>query len=151
MFAVMIALMMVIFLPRAAASAARLEAVLQTQPAIRDPEQPIEPAAVTGAVEFRDVTFGYPGGEKPVLHALSFELRPGATTAIVGGTGSGKTTLADPIPRSFDVTQGAVRVNDVDVREQPLETLWSSIGLGPQQAYLFRGTIADNLRFGKGA
>ncbi|TMF47985.1 MAG: ABC transporter ATP-binding protein, partial [Chloroflexi bacterium] len=149
MFAVMMALMMVIFLPRAAASAVRLEAVLQTQPAIRDPEQPIEPEAKTGAVEFRDVTFGYPGGEKPVLHGLSFQLRPGATTAIIGGTGSGKTTLLNLIPRSFDVTAGAVRVNDVDVRQQLLETLWSSIGLVPQQAYLFRGTIADNLRFGK--
>ena len=149
MFAVMMALMMVIFLPRAAASAVRLEAVLETQPAIRDPEQPIEPEAKTGAVEFHDVTFGYPGGEKPVLHGLSFQLRPGATTAIIGGTGSGKTTLVNLIPRFFDVTEGAVRVNDVDVREQPLETLWSSIGLVPQQAYLFRGTIADNLRFGK--
>jgi len=149
MFAVMMAVFMVIFIPRAIASAGRLEAVLQTQPAITDPEQPIEPAAVTGAVEFRDVTFGYPGGEKPVLHDLSFRLRPGATTAIIGGTGSGKTTLVNLIPRFFDVTQGMVRVNDVDVRQQPLETLWGSIGLVPQQAYLFRGTIADNLRFGK--
>jgi ATP-binding cassette subfamily B multidrug efflux pump len=149
MFAVMMAVMMIIFIPRAAASAARLEAVLQTQPAITDPQDPIQPAVVTGAVEFRDVTFGYPGGEKPVLHGLSFELRPGATTAIIGGTGSGKTTLLNLIPRFFDTTDGAVYVNDVDVRQQPLETLWSSIGLVPQQAYLFRGTIADNLRFGK--
>jgi ATP-binding cassette subfamily B protein len=149
MFAVMMAVFMVIFIPRAIASSGRLEAVLQTQPAITDPEQPIEPSAMTGAVEFRDVTFGYPGGEKPVIHGLSFELRPGATTAIIGGTGSGKTTLLNLIPRFFDVTEGAVRVNDVDVRQQPLETLWSSIGLVPQQAYLFRGTIADNLRFGK--
>jgi ATP-binding cassette subfamily B protein len=149
MFAVMMAVFMVIFIPRAIASAGRLLAVLQTQPAITDPEQPVEPAAVTGAVEFRDVTFGYPGGEKPVLHGLTFQLRPGATTAIVGGTGSGKTTLLNLIPRFFDVTEGTVRVNEVDVRQQPLETLWSSIGLVPQQAYLFRGTIADNLRFGK--
>ncbi len=149
MFAVMMAVFMVIFIPRAIASAVRLEAVLQTRPAITDPEQPIEPAAMTGAVEFRDVTFGYPGGEKPVLHGLSFELRPGATTAIIGGTGSGKTTLLNLIPRFFDVTEGTVVVNGVDVRQQPLETLWSSIGLVPQQAYLFRGTVADNLRFGK--
>jgi ATP-binding cassette, subfamily B, multidrug efflux pump len=147
-FAVMMAVMMVIFIPRAAASAARLEAVLRTEPSIRDPEQPVEPATVTGAVEFRDVTFGYPGGEKPVLHGLSFQLRPGATTAIIGGTGSGKTTLLNLIPRFFDVTAGTVRVNEVDVRQQPLETLWRSIGLVPQQAYLFRGTIAENLRFG---
>jgi ATP-binding cassette subfamily B protein len=149
MFAVMMAVMMIIFIPRAAASAARLEAVLNTQPAITDPQDPIQPAAVTGAVEFRDVTFGYPGGEKPVLHGLSFELRPGATTAIIGGTGSGKTTLLNLIPRFFDTTDGAVYVNDVDVRQQPLETLWRSIGLVPQQAYLFKGTIAQNLRFGK--
>ena len=149
MFAVMMAVMMIIFIPRAAASAARLEAVLDTQPAITDPEQPVEPTAMTGAVEFRGVTFGYPGGEKPVLHDLSFELRPGATTAIIGGTGSGKTTLLNLIPRFFDTTDGAVYVNDVDVRQQPLETLWRSIGLVPQQAYLFKGTIAQNLRFGK--
>jgi ATP-binding cassette subfamily B protein len=149
MFAVMMAVMMIIFIPRAAASAARLEAVLSTQPSITDPEQPVEPTAITGAVEFRDVTFGYPGGEKPVLHGLSFELRPGATTAIIGGTGSGKTTLLNLIPRFFDITEGAVYVNDVDVRRQPRETLWSSIGLVPQQAYLFKGTIAENLRFGK--
>src|ERR1700730_3186559 len=104
MFAVMMAVFMVIFIPRAIASAGRLEAVLQTQPAITDPEQPIEPAAVTGAVEFRDVTFGYPGGETPVLHGLSFELRPGATTAIIGGTGSGKTTLLNLVLRFFGAT-----------------------------------------------
>jgi ATP-binding cassette subfamily B protein len=149
MFAVMMAVFMVIFIPRAIASAGRLESVLNTQPAITDPEQPVEPTAITGAVEFRDVTFGYPGGEKPVLHGLSFELRPGATTAIIGGTGSGKTTLLNLIPRFFDTTDGAVLVNDVDVRQQPLETLWRSIGLVPQQAYLFKGTIAQNLRFGK--
>src|ERR1700736_4285572 len=154
MFAVMMAVMMIIFIPRAAASAARLGAGLNTppantHPAITDPEQPVEPTAITGAVEFRDVTFGYPGGEKPVLHGLSFELRPGATTAIIGGTGSGKTTLLNLIPRFFDTTDGAIYVNDVDVRQQPLETLWRSIGLVPQQAYLFKGTIAQNLRFGK--
>src|ERR1700737_865086 len=149
MFAVMMAVFILIFIPRAIASAVRLEAVLETRPAIIDPHRPIEPVAMTGAVEFRDVTFGYPGGEKPVLHGLSFQLRPGATTAIIGGTGSGKTSLLNLIPRFFDTTDGAVYVNDVDVRRQPLETLWSSIGLVPQQAYLFKGTIAENLRFGK--
>src|SRR5256884_668071 len=149
MFAVMMAVFILIFIPRAIASAGRLEAVLQTQPSITDPADPIEPGAVTGTVEFQDVTFGYPGGEKPVLHELSFQVRPGATTAIIGGTGSGKTTLLNLIPRFFDVTAGTVSVNDVDVRKQPRETLWHSIGLVPQQAYLFRGTIADNLRFGR--
>src|SRR5437868_7441440 len=148
MFAVMMAVFILIFIPRAIASAGRLEAVLQTQPSITDPADPIELGAVTGSVEFQDVTFGYPGGEKPVLHELSFQVRPGATTAIIGGTGSGKTTLLNLIPRFFDVTAGAVLVNGVDVREQALEGLWSTIGLVPQQAYPFRGTIADNLRFG---
>src|SRR5437868_9573204 len=148
LFAVMMAVMMAIFIPRAAASATRLEEVLSTQPSIAEPATAVEPAHLTGTAEFRKVTFGYPGGEAPVLHELSFELRPGETTAIIGGTGSGKTTLVNLIPRFFDVTAGAVLVNDVDVRQQSLEELWSAIGLVPQQAYLFRGTIADNLRFG---
>ncbi len=150
-FAIMLATFMVIFVPRAAASSARLEEVIRTEPSIADPVNPIEPASTTGTVEFHGVTFGYPGGEKPVLHELSFQLRPGATTAIIGGTGSGKTTLINLVPRFYDVTAGAVLVNDVDVREQKLDTLWRNIGLVPQQAYLFRGTIADNLRFGNDA
>jgi ATP-binding cassette subfamily B multidrug efflux pump len=147
-WAMMLAVMMVIFVPRAAASASRLHQVLSTQPSITDPAEPVMPAGLDGSVEFRGVTFGYPGGEKPVLSDLSFALQTGATTAIIGGTGSGKTTLLNLIPRFFDVTDGAVVLNGVDVREQKLETLWQSIGLVPQQAYLFRGTIADNLRFG---
>jgi len=147
-FAIMLATFMVIFVPRAAASATRLEEVINTEPSITDPVTPIEPVRVTGAVEFRGVTFGYPGGEKPVLHELAFKLNPGATTAIIGGTGSGKTTLLNLVPRFYDATGGAVLVNEVDVRAQKLDTLWQHIGLVPQQAYLFRGTIADNLRFG---
>jgi len=104
---------------------------------------------VTGLVEFRDVTFGYPGGERPVLRDLSFTLRPGETSAIIGGTGSGKTTLVNLIPRFFDTTHGAVLVNGVDVRNHDLEELWSSIGLVPQAAFLFSGTVADNLRYGR--
>jgi len=145
---VVLATFMVIFVPRAAASATRLEEVINTEPSITDPVNPIEPARVTGAVEFRGVTFGYPGGEKPVLHELAFKLNPGATTAIIGGTGSGKTTLLNLVPRFYDATGGAVLVNEVDVQAQKLDTLWQHIGLVPQQAYLFRGTIADNLRFG---
>src|SRR5438445_4966677 len=147
-FAIMLATFMVIFVPRAAASATRLEEVINTEPSITDPVNPIEPARVTGAVEFRGVTFGYPGGEKPVLHELAFKLNPGATTAIIGGTGSGKTTLLNLVPRFYDATGGAVLVNEVDVRAQKLDTLWQHIGLVPQPAYLFRGTVADSLRFG---
>jgi ATP-binding cassette subfamily B protein len=150
-FAIMLATFMVIFVPRAAASATRLEEVIQTEPSIADPANAVEPSTVTGMVEFRNATFGYQGGEKPVLHELAFRLRHGATTAIIGGTGSGKTTLLNLIPRFYDVTGGAVLVNDVDVRQQKLDTLWRHIGLVPQQAYLFRGTIAENLRFGNDA
>jgi ABC-type multidrug transport system fused ATPase/permease subunit len=150
-FAIMLSTFMVIFVPRAAASATRLEEVINTEPSIADPVNPVEPASVTGSVEFRNVTFGYPGGEKPVLHELSFQLGRGATTAIIGGTGSGKTTLLNLVPRFYDATGGAVLVNEVDVRAQKLDSLWQHIGLVPQQAYLFRGTIADNLRFGNDA
>jgi len=150
-FAIMLSTFMVIFVPRAAASATRLEEVINTEPSIADPVNPVEPASVTGSVEFRNVTFGYPGGEKPVLHELSFQLGRGATTAIIGGTGSGKTTLLNLVPRFYDATGGAVLVNEVDVRAQKLDSLWEHIGLVPQQAYLFRGTIADNLRFGNDA
>jgi ATP-binding cassette subfamily B protein len=147
-WAMMLAVAMVIFVPRAAASATRLVQVLSTEPSIADPDEPVMPRTSNGTIEFRDVRFGYPGGEKPVLCDLSFNVRPGATTAIIGSTGSGKTTVLGLIPRFFDVTAGAVLVNGVDVREQKLESLWDSMGLIPQQAYLFRGTIADNLRFG---
>ncbi len=150
-FAIMLSTFMVIFVPRASASATRLEEVINTEPSIADPVNPVEPASVTGSVEFRNVTFGYPGGEKPVLHELSFQLGRGATTAIIGGTGSGKTTLLNLVPRFYDATGGAVLVNEVDVRAQKLDSLWEHIGLVPQQAYLFRGTIADNLRFGNDA
>ena len=97
----------------------------------------------------RGVTFGYPGGEKPVLQDLTFELRPGQTTAVIGGTGSGKTTLLNLIPRFFDVSEGNLSIDGVDVRDQSLEQVWSRIGLVPQRAYLFGGTVASNLRFGK--
>src|SRR5436305_6186582 len=147
-WAMMLAVMMVIFVPRAAASASRLDQVLATQPSITDPAEPIEPVTTHGTIDFQTVSFGYPGGEKPVLCELSFEVRPGLTTAIIGGTGSGKTTLLNLIPRFFDVSEGAVLVDGVDVRRQTMEGLWSRIGLVPQRAYLFGGTIASNLRYG---
>ena len=100
-------------------------------------------------MELDDVVFEYPGGEEPVLHGVSFSVVPGDTTAIIGGTGSGKTTLLNLIPRLFDVTAGAVLVDGVDVREQPRNLVWDKIGVVPQQAYLFSGTVADNLRFGR--
>ena len=148
LFAVMMAVFMVILVPRAEASAQRIEDVVRTIPSVSDPAQPVEPERNTGVVEMRDVSFAYPHSERAVLHDLSFELRPGATTGIIGGTGSGKTTLLTLVTRGFDVTTGTVLVDGVDVRDQTLDQLWSRIGLVPQTAYLFKGTVADNLRFG---
>jgi ATP-binding cassette subfamily B protein len=147
LMSVLLAVVMFILVPRAQASAERLEAVARVEPAIRSPEHPVTPAAMRGVVEFRDVTFGYPGGEQPVLRDVSFQLCPGETTAIIGGTGAGKTTLLNLIPRFFDPTSGVVLIDGVDVRERTLDDLWGCIGLVPQQAYLFSGTVADNLRF----
>jgi len=149
LMAVMMAVMMVILVPRAVASAERVEQVLGTEPAITDPPRPVRPTRVTGLVEFRNVTFGYPGSERPVLRDLSFAFLPGETSAIIGGTGSGKTTLLSLIPRFFDATGGQVLVNGVDVRDQDLEELWAGIGLVPQAAFLFAGTVASTLRFGR--
>ncbi|MGA2469058.1 MAG: ABC transporter ATP-binding protein [Solirubrobacteraceae bacterium] len=148
LLAVMMAVMVVILLPRAVASAERVEAVLDTLPSIADPPHPVSPM-LSGVVQFEDVTFGYPGSERPVLEQLSFTLAPGETSAIIGGTGSGKTTLLNLVPRFFDTTSGHVLVNGVDVRDQRQEELWSSLGVVPQAAFLFSGTVASNLRFGR--
>ena len=147
LMSVLMAVMMVILVPRAEASAERIAAVVRVEPSITSPEHPVTVANPKGVVEFREVTFGYPGGEQAVLRDLTFQLRPGETTAIIGGTGSGKTTLLNLIPRFFDVSSGTVLIDGVDVRDRPLEELWSSIGLVPQQAYLVGATVADNLRF----
>lgn len=149
LIAVMMAVMMAILLPRAVASAERLEEVLQSEPSIVDPASPITPAEITGAVRFEGVSFGYPGGEHPVLKDVSFAIEPGRTTAIIGGTGSGKTTVLNLMTRFFDPSAGMVIVNGIDVRDQQLEVLWASIGLVPQTAFLFSGTVATNLRFAK--
>ncbi len=148
LMSMLMAVAMVILVPRAEASAARINEVITTVPSIDEPVHPEEPTSSTGNVEFENVSFGYPGGEKPVLQDLTFELRRGETVAVIGGTGSGKTTLLNLIPRFFDVSSGRLLVDGVDVRKQPLERLWSVIGLVPQRAYLFGGTVASNLRFG---
>ena len=147
LMSVLLAVMMVILVPRAEASAERVEAVVRVEPSIVTPEHPLRPARLKGVVEFRQVSFGYPGGEEPVLRDLSFRLRPGETTAIIGSTGAGKSTLLNLIPRFFDVSSGALLIDGVNVKDRSLEELWSGIGLVPQQAYLFAGTVADNLRF----
>lgn len=112
------------------------------------PARPVTPATRTGVVEFRDVTFAYPGAEQPVLDRISFRLSPGRTTAIIGSTGSGKSTLTNLIPRLFDVTDGQVLVDGVDVRDLDPDDLWSRVALVPQRPYLFSGTVASNLRYG---
>jgi ATP-binding cassette subfamily B protein len=151
LFSVMMAVMMFAMVPRAAAASERVAAVIDTEPAIHDPESPV--AGVTpaagGTVEFRDVEFRYPGAQDPVLRDLTLTFPSGRTTAIVGSTGSGKTTLVNLIPRLYDVTGGAVLVDGVDVRERSQQDLWSRLGLVPQKAFLFSGSVADNLRYGR--
>ena len=148
LFSVMMAVMLFLMVPRAAASAERIQSVLSTEPSIQDPSSPV-PAPGSGSVEFRDVEFRYPGAEEPVLCGIDLRLEPGRTTAVVGSTGSGKSTLINLIPRLFDVTAGQVLVNGVDVREQAQEELWAGIGFIPQKAFLFSGTVADNVRLGR--
>jgi len=134
--------------PRAAASAERIQQVLDTEPTVRDPVTPAEPSAERGLIEFRDVEFRYPNAQYPVLRDISFVAGPGETTAIVGSTGSGKSTLVNLIPRFYDVTGGSVLLDGVDIREMTQEDVWRKIGFIPQHAFLFSGTVASNLRYG---
>jgi ATP-binding cassette subfamily B protein len=151
MFAVLTAIFMFILIPRAAVSAGRIREVLETEPSIRDPQDPVEPndPAQRGVIEFRHVDFGYPGAEEPVLRDISFRAAPGEVTAIVGSTGSGKTTLVNLIPRFYDASAGQILLDGVDLRDQDRSRIWGRIGLVPQKAFLFGGTVASNLRFGK--
>jgi ATP-binding cassette subfamily B multidrug efflux pump len=150
LFAVLTAVFMFILIPRGAVSSGRIREVLDTEPMIREPEVPISPtdARRRGEVVFDDVEFRYPGAEQAVLREIAFRAGPGETTAIVGSTGSGKSTLVNLIPRFYDATTGSVQVDGVDVREMALEDLWQRIGIVPQKAFLFAGTVASNLRFG---
>jgi ATP-binding cassette, subfamily B, multidrug efflux pump len=138
---------MFIMVPRAAVSAGRIREVLNTEPSIADPATPVSPPR-TGEIEFRDVTFGYPGAQEPVLHNISFHARPGETTAIVGSTGSGKSTLINLLPRFYDASEGQVLIDGEDVRALDRQDLWKRIGVIPQRAFLFGGTVASNLRYG---
>jgi ATP-binding cassette subfamily B protein len=142
---------MFVMLPRASASAARINEVLDVAPEIVDPAVPAQPSAADrrGHVEFQDVTFQYPGAEEPALTGVSFTAHPGEVTAIIGGTGSGKSTLAGLIPRFYDVNEGCVLVDGVDVREMTQEDLRARIGFVPQKAVLFTGTVAANIRYGR--
>ncbi|HET6351759.1 MAG TPA: ABC transporter ATP-binding protein [Coriobacteriia bacterium] len=148
LFSVMMATFMLTMLPRAAASASRINEVLETEPTVEDPAVPKSPSVKRGCLEFRGVEFRYPGAQDPVLSDISFEAGPGETTAIIGSTGSGKSTLVNLIPRFYDATGGSVLVDGTDVREMAQEDLWSRIGFIPQRAFLFSGTVASNLRYG---
>jgi ATP-binding cassette, subfamily B, multidrug efflux pump len=150
LFAIMTAVIMLVQVPRAAVSAGRIRDVLDTDPSIEDPDAPVAPPR-KGMVEFRDVEFRYPGAEEPVLRHISFMANPGETTAIVGSTGSGKTTLINLLPRFYDATDGAVLVDGVDVRELDRQDLWRRIAVVPQRAFLFGGTVASNVRYGDAA
>ena len=147
-FAFLMLSMMFIFLPRAVVSAIRIADVLETEPAIQDPKTPRPfKTPFDGTVEFRNVSFRYPGAEEDVLHGMSFIARPGQTTAFVGSTGSGKSTLVNLIPRFYDVTAGSIRVDGADIREVLQHDLRDKIGYVPQKANLFSGTIETNLRY----
>ncbi|KUP21233.1 ABC transporter ATP-binding protein [Paenibacillus sp. DMB5] len=160
MFSLIMVSMMFVLIPRASASALRINEVLDMQPEIVDPASGALQAtadakkqdgrdSLRGYVEFDNVSFSYPGAEQPALSGISFSARPGEITAIIGGTGSGKSTLLSMIPRFYDVIEGAVRVDGVDVREMTQEDLRSKIGYIPQKAVLFTGTINENIRYGK--
>ena len=145
---VMMAAFMFIMIPRASVCADRIGAVLDTPTSVVAPVTPTNPGLTTGEIIFDDVEFSYPGAEQPVLQHINFRVAPGTTTAIIGSTGSGKSTLIGLVPRLFDVTGGAVRVDGTDVRDLDPDELWRRIGLVPQRAFLFSGTIASNLRYG---
>lgn len=149
LFALMMVSMMFIMLPRAAASATRINEVLAVKPEIKDAEQVKRAEELRGHVEFQDVTFSYPGAEEPALSNITFSARPGQVTAIIGGTGAGKSTLISLIPRFYDIDSGHILVDGVDLRELSQEHLREKIGFVPQKAVLFSGTINENIRYGK--
>ena len=148
LMSVMMASLMVMMVPRATVCAERITEVLDTVPSVAPPAAPAPVVRGRGELEFRGVSFQYPGAEQPVLQDISFRAVAGQTTAVIGSTGAGKTTLLSLVPRLFDATTGSVLVDGVDVREQDPDELWRRIGLVPQKAYLFSGTVASNLRYG---
>lgn len=149
MMAVMMATMVAMMAPRAAVSAERIQEVLDTFSSVVPPASPITDLASKGRLDLRDVGFSYPGAEHSVLEGISFSALPGQTTAIIGSTGAGKTSLVNLAARLFDVTSGAVLFDGVDIRQLDPEILWQRIGLVPQKPYLFAGSVASNLRYGK--
>jgi ATP-binding cassette subfamily B multidrug efflux pump len=148
LFSVMMATFMVMMVPRAAVSAERIGDVLGTETSVVLPVDGVRTLSAHGELKLTDVEFSYPGADAPVLRRVSFAARPGQTTAVIGSTGAGKTTLISLVPRLFDATGGTVEVDGVDVRALDPEALWRRVGLVPQRPYLFTGTVASNLRYG---
>ncbi|KUI47206.1 ABC transporter ATP-binding protein [Mycobacterium sp. GA-1199] len=148
LMAVLLATFILVIIPRASVCAERISEVLSVAPQIVSPEHPVRPSRIRGEVRLDAATFCYPGAERPVLQDISLTARPGTTTAVVGSTGSGKSTLVSLICRMYDATSGSVYLDGVDVRDYDPEQLWSVLGLVPQRGYLFSGTVADNLRYG---
>jgi ATP-binding cassette subfamily B protein len=151
LMSVMMATFLLVLAPRAMVCAERIQQVLQTESTVGQPTSPVLSTPERGTVELSSATFTYPGADHPVLRDVSFTALPGRTTAIIGSTGAGKTTLVSLVPRLFDATAGSVRVNGVEVGDLDQEVLWSKIGLVPQRPYLFSGTVASNLRYGNPA
>lgn len=149
MFSMIMVAVMFIMVPRAQAAAVRINEVLETKPEITDPAEVKAMDSTRGYIEFRDVTFSYHGAEKPALTNISFSAKPGEVTAIIGSTGSGKSTLVNLIPRFYDVQSGNVLIDGIDVREMSQQELRAKIGFVPQNAVLFTGTISENIRYGK--
>ncbi len=149
LMSVMMATFMLVMVPRASVSSDRIAEVLDTDSSVVPPISGITEVKERSRLEMSNVGFSYPGASHPVLEDISFSARPGQTTAFIGSTGAGKTTLLNLIPRLFDATSGSVSIDGVDVRDMDPDTLWSKIGLVPQKPYLFSGTVASNLRYGK--
>jgi ATP-binding cassette, subfamily B, multidrug efflux pump len=150
LMAVVMATMTIMVLPRAAVCAERITEVLSTTPAVGNPDNPLHPSPeARGVVRLDRASFRYPGADRAVLQDISLAARPGTSTAVIGGTGSGKSTLVALICRLYDATGGIVEVGGVDVRDRDVDELWSTIGLVPQRGYLFSGTVAENLHYGK--
>ncbi|MBP1745028.1 MAG: Lipid export ATP-binding/permease protein MsbA [Firmicutes bacterium] len=149
MMSMLMLAMMFIMVPRAQAAAVRINEVLETVPEITDPAQPKENFVGKGHIEFRDVSFSFHGAEEPTLKNISFSAHPGEVTAIIGSTGAGKSALLNLIPRFYDIQSGSILIDGVDIRDITQEHLRSRIGLVPQKAFLFSGSIAENIRFGK--
>ena len=149
LMSVMMASFMAVMVPRAAVCAERIQEVLDTDSSVVSAANPVRSVTMAGSLEFRNVGFNYPGAEVPVLHDISFTSLAGQMTAIIGSTGSGKTSLVNLVPRLADATSGSILVDGVDVRELDPDLLWDRIGIVPQKPYLFSGSVASNLRYGK--